>query len=150
MINLYTVVGVVAVAVLLVVVSLLAMQVGGVAIRSASLTYEIGTLELADTVLLPGVPVTVTVNNELLRGGRSSVLLLRLPTGSVTVGGVELGELEAGVFRVVVPCDSVVPAGATGVAARLVLVDHTTQAVLAQSEQLQLLPPGPDCLFGGL
>lgn len=145
--NLYTVVGGAAVVVLLVITGLLAAQVGGVAIRGASLTYEIDTLELTDTVLLPGVPVTVTVNDGLSRGGRSSVLLLRLPTGSMTVGDVGSGELEAGVFRVVVPCDSVVPAGAREVAARLVLVDQATQAVLAQSRQLELLPPGPDCLF---
>lgn len=159
--NLNVVVGVVIVVVLLVVVGLLIVRVGGVAIRGASLTYEIGTLELASNKLLPGVPVTVGVGEEIFGGGRSSALLLRLPTGSVAVGDVNLGALKTGSFRVVIPCDSEemakeqapvfakASAGkqGKGVAVRLVLVDHATQAVLAQSEQLELLPPGPDCLF---
>jgi hypothetical protein len=144
--NLNALVGVMMVVVLLVVAGLLIVRVGGVAIRSASLTYEIGTLELASNKLLPGVPVTVGVGEEIFSGGRSSALLLRLPTGSVAVGDVDLGELETGSFRAVVPCDSAGRQG-KGVAVRLVLVDHATQAVLAQSEQLTLLPSGPDCLF---
>lgn len=135
---------------LLAVAGLLVTQIGGEAIRSASLTYEIGGLRLTSDTLLPGVPVTVTVNTELLGRGQSSVLLLRMPTGSMTMGDVELDGLGKGTFRVTVPCESgeqTPRLQGKEMVVRLVLVDHATQAVLAQSDQLKLLPSGPDCLF---
>lgn len=142
--NLSVVVGGMVIVVLLAVTGLLVTQVGGAAIRSASLTHGTGTLELASSKLLPGVPVTVGVGEEIAGRGQSAALLLRLPTGSIEVGEVDLGQLQEGTFRVVVPCGGNELAGA---AARLILVDRTTQAVLAQSGELTLLPPGPDCLF---
>lgn len=139
-----TIVGLV-VLLILTVVGLLVVQVGGESIRGASLTYEIGVLGLTSETLLPGVPVTVTANADLLGRRNSSVLLLRLPTGSVTVENVKFGGPGKGTFQVTVPCGD--GEQALEGAARLVLVDHDTQAVLAQSDQLRLLLPGPDCLF---
>ncbi len=145
--NKYYLAGGVSVAALLVLVWL-ALQVGGLSIRGASLTYEIGVLETSTTRLLPGVPVTVSLaeNVSAIRS-QSSALMLRLPRVSLKVGNLSPEQLSSGSFSLMVPCDGEVLAESQGENVRLVLVDNKTQAILAQSKQMKLLPPGPDCLL---
>lgn len=138
------------VLVALIVVAVLAVsvsRVGGVAIRSASRSHMIGSLETANKMLLPGVPVTVSVTAGSVSSEMVSVLLLRLPTASLVLREVSPRELLLGSFTVDLPCDSGLVAQSGDAQARLVLVDNTSQAVLAQSDSLTLLPPGPDCIL---
>jgi hypothetical protein len=126
---------------IMIALGVLSMRVGGVSIRSASQTYKMGILEVANSVLLPGVPVTVGINIESLREIKTSPkLLLRLSSGTVVMGEITRRELTEGAARVVLPCSS----GSGQV--RLVLVDGVTQNILAQSDSLTILAPGPDCL----
>ena len=52
-----------AVAVMIV-LGVLAREMNGVSIRSASQTYKMGKLEVASQVILPGVPVIVEITLE--------------------------------------------------------------------------------------
>lgn len=130
--------------VIMIVLGVLAMRVGGVSIRSASQTYKMGKLEVASKVLLPGVPATVEITLESLRAIKTSpILLLRLSTETVVVDEITRVELTEGRARVVLPCSSGVGKSQR---ARLVLVDGGSRNILAQSESLTILEPGPDCM----
>jgi hypothetical protein len=126
-----------------VVLGVLTSQLGGVSIRSASRTHIIGSLHLTNDSLLPGVPMTVRVDDVAARA--ASILVVRLPANSVVVGPVDHQNLRRGSFTFVVPCTSGPPKG-NAAPARLVLVDNANQAVIAQSDRLTLLPAGPDCV----
>lgn len=128
----------------LVALGVLALRVGGVSIRSASQTYEMGKLEVVNTVLLPGVPITVGITIESLEAIKASpMLLLRLSTETTVIDEITYDELSRGRAMVVLPCNS---RGGEKGRARLVLIDGDSQEVLAQSEQLTILAPGPDCI----
>ena len=138
----YIVLSVTAALVAVVVVGVVAVQIGGVSIRSASRTHTLGTLTVANATLLPGVPVTVRIGEEV--GIQTpTAILLRLPAASVTVRGISPQEMAARVFTVVLPCEA---AGEGETDARLVLVNTDSQAILAQTDQVELLPAGPDCV----
>jgi len=122
----------------------LAMRVGGVSIRSASQTYKMEKLEVTNSAILPGVPVTVRIALESLQVVKAlPVLLLRLSTGTVVIDEITRNELIEGNARVVLPCSSGVGKNEP---VRLVLVDGVSKTVLAQSISLTLLEPGPDCI----
>jgi hypothetical protein len=136
-----------AAAALLVVVliSVVAVQIGGVSIRSTSRTHIIGSLTTATRTLVPGVPVVVRAEGVEPQPSAAMILLMRLPEANVAVRQIESQELQRGSFSINVPCDSSV-AAEEPIPTRLILIDRVSQAVLAQSNQLSLLPPGPDCV----
>lgn len=131
-------------ATIMVALGVLAMRIGGVSIRSASQTYKMGKLKVTNSVLLPGVPVTVEITLESLRVIKASpVLLLRLSSGTVVIDEITYSELSEGRARVVLPCSS---GAGKNEQVRLVLIDGGSQNILAQSKSLTMLEPGPDCI----
>jgi hypothetical protein len=117
-------------------------------IRTASLTYEIGRLDVRNGVLLPGTPIDISFEPSLLREqSGAALLLLRLVDGTLEVAQVEIASGGQGPVQVKLPCDVGESVASKGAAARLVLIEEQSQAVLAQSQELKLLPPGPDCAW---
>lgn len=132
-----------AVAVMIV-LGVLAREMNGVSIRSASQTYKMGKLEVASQVILPGVPVIVEITLESLGAIKTlPILLLRLSTETIVVDEITYSELSEGRARVVLPCSS---GAGKSQQARLVLVDGGTRNMLAQSGSLTVLEQGPDCM----
>lgn len=127
--------------VLVVGLAVLAAQVGGVSVRSAARTSGVGTLTPSSAALLPGVPFTVTVGRVAEEAADEAVLVLRSTESSLAVRAVAASEIAAGELRVVLPCSR----AESNSPVRLMLVASDSQAVLAQSGGVSLLPPGPDC-----
>jgi hypothetical protein len=143
MTRVYLVLAIVVVLVAVVTLGVVATQIGGSSIRSASRTHTLGTLTAANNTLLPGVPATIRIGGEV--GIQTpAVVQLRLTEVTRTIRGVSPQEMAARAFVIVVPCD--MSTSEEGDSGRLVLVNSESGAVLAQSSQARLLPPGPDCV----
>lgn len=125
-----------------VVLGLVAGEIGGVAIRSASRTHAVAQLGVATPVLVPGLPVCLAVPRVAAEG---TVLVMRGETGTVPVPTVTEGDMCAGFVVARVPCAEPPADGAQVV--RLHLLGAQRGALLAQSRQLTLLAPGPDCVL---
>lgn len=142
MLTVGTLVGIVS----LIVVALVASQIGGSRIR-ASHQISIGQLSLSSDKVLPGVPVTVTYDLISIRGIEdASMIMVRTSEESVAIGEVSSTDLGTGRFTVRVPCSSEIYEQAKKNKARFVLVSND-QGVLAQSGSFSILPPGPDCIY---
>jgi len=141
-----TITVVVAVMVLLV-VGILASQVGGSSIRTSG-QFGIGELVLSSYKVLPGVPVTMTYDLIDIDGVRgASIVMMRTPQESVVISDVAGDMVASGRITVEVPCSSEVYKQVEGNKASFVLVRNEDERVLAQSRVFTLLPPGPDCLY---
>ncbi|HBE90726.1 MAG: hypothetical protein A3E37_03130 [Candidatus Andersenbacteria bacterium RIFCSPHIGHO2_12_FULL_46_9] len=132
--------------VLLLVLGLIAVQVGGSFIRTSG-EVRIGQLILSNNKILPGAPVTVTYSLiELGAIDDASMVMVRTPTESTVISEVTKEELGSGTFIVTVPCDKYEELEKNK-AGRFVLVLNSDQRVLAQSESFTLLPAGPECIY---
>lgn len=132
--------------VLIVVLGLIASQVGGSSIRTSG-EVRIGQLILSSNKILPGAPVTVTYNLiELGAIDDASIVMVRTPTESVIISAVTKEEIGDGTFIVTVPCEKYEQLEKDK-AGRFVLVLNRDQRVLAQSEPFTLLPAGPECIY---
>jgi hypothetical protein len=139
-------VGVLVTMVGLIVVALVASQVGGARIR-ASHQISIGQLLLSSDKVLPGVPVNVRYDMINVAGIEdASMIMVRTSEESVAIGEVSAAELGKGRFTVRVPCSSEIYEQARRNKARFVLVSGN-YGVLAQSGSFSILPPGPDCIY---
>ncbi|MBI4022032.1 MAG: hypothetical protein HY372_01625 [Candidatus Andersenbacteria bacterium] len=124
------------------VLGMVAGEIGGVAIRSASRTHAVRAMGVSTNALVPGVPVRLTVDGTPSRG---AVLLLRWPTATVSVQRVGAQEMQLGIITARVPCE--MQSAGEWASVRLLLADVEKGTILAQSRQIRLLAPGPDCLF---
>jgi len=139
-------VGILLTLVVLVVLGLVASQVGGSSIRTSG-QARIGQLILSSNKILPGAPVTVSYDLiELGAVDAASMVMVRTPTESVVVGEVTKEALQNGTFVVTVPCNKYEELEINK-AGRFVLVLNKDQRVLAQSEPFTLLPAGPECIY---
>lgn len=130
----------------LVTLGLVSSPVGGISVRSASRTYEVGTLTSSQSTLLPGVATAFTVELSIIPRN-SSLLVLRMPDMMYSLREVPADQLRYGVVSVLLPCSGELYENGTLSDVRAVLIEHGSNAVLAQSAPLQVLPPGPDCLY---
>lgn len=127
--------------VLVVVLGLVAGEIGGVTIRSASRTHRVQQLDVSTSVLVPGLPVCLSVAHVSAAG---TVLVLRGGAATVSVP-TWADHVCAGYLMARIPC---VPLRAAAVhRVRLHLLDAERGAVLASSRPLTLLAPGPDCVL---
>lgn len=130
----------------LIVIALVASEIGGSRIR-ASHQVSIGQLSLTSDKILPGVPVNVTYDLINLIGIEdASMLMVRTSEESVAIGEISSTELGTGRFTVQLPCSSEMYEQAKKNKARFVLIS-ANHGVLAQSGSFSILPPGPDCLY---
>lgn len=125
-----------------IVLGLVAGELGGVTIRSASRTHAVRALNVTTTALVPGVPVRLIIDEAA--GVGEAVLVLRGASASARARVMSPPETPLGVWMARVPCE--LSAGETEVV-RWLLLDADRGQVLAQSRPLKLLKPGPDCAW---
>lgn len=131
---------------LVLVLGLIAAQVGGSSIRTSG-DVRIGQLILSNNKILPGAPVTVTYDLiELDAIDDASMVMVRTPTESIVISEVTKEQMGSGTFIVTVPCNKY-EALDKNKSGRFVLVLNRDQRVLAQSEPFSLLPAGPECIY---
>ena len=124
-----------------VVLAAMATRVGGISIRAVGLTGQV-VLFNAPTAMLPGAPVQLFIDG--VARDEATRITVRIPDQTFVIGplrGRATSRPEQ--YLVEVPCDIGYEGPAT-----LVVVDWTSQQVLAQSDGLvQLLAAGPDCFL---
>ncbi|PIT98527.1 MAG: hypothetical protein COT71_00305 [Candidatus Andersenbacteria bacterium CG10_big_fil_rev_8_21_14_0_10_54_11] len=138
---------VVLVAGFLIFLSVLASQVGGLHIRSASQTVPLGTLTSVQTTLVPGAPTAF--QTRLPGTAVAAWVVLRFADATVPLRLVSEAEMQRGTVSLTVPCRGSFLEGAKPLRGRVVLSAAANGAVLAQSDVFTVLPAGPDCFFGG-
>lgn len=117
----------------LLVLMILASQVGGIAIRS-DFTQATLTAVTAPSPAVRGVPVLVRWEGDMA-ASLDVLALFRDSSGDQVIG---VGDITQGGVRVKLPCET---PGATGT---IVIIEKTTQRVLGQTK-VTLLAPGADC-----
>lgn len=133
---------------LLAITGMVIAQVGGSSIRTSG-QVQTGQLALSSSLLLPGVPTKITLDSLPTNTNPSSyLLLLKTASQTYTVSEPTTSQLSHGSLSVVIPCDSNIfnPNGGR-TDARILLINNLNQSLVAQSNTIELLPPGPDCFF---